>query len=242
MIYSRGGKGHENTARNSKVKFKRGGVKGKIEDYKFLTEEQVHEFLKVIEKDKNNANRFRDHCIVLCGFYFGLRIGEVHFLKRENFKWLDRNYADIPTLKQRKKPEDKGKPWPPTVRIPGVETFVVEYLKNYMKTQMSDEQEYLFVTSSIHKPISNNMVDRIFNTYAAKIKLSNVYSWHALRHGRGVHIWERFKDLLKVARMLRHKSLKSTEIYVHMSPSGREEFLSQLNESKNEKIKPLSRD
>jgi hypothetical protein len=56
-----------------------------------------------------------------------------------------------------------------------------------------------------------------------------VYSWHALRHGRGIYIWERFKDLVKVKDALGQKSLSAAEWYVNLSPAQREDALKVLD-------------
>lgn len=111
---------------------------------------------------------------------------------------------------------------------PAIEVEVIEYVKDYIKNHMKEDQNYLFETNA--GPISKSYVSRIFGHYVNKAGLSLIYSWHALRHGRGVFLWERFTDLVMVRDMLRQKSLSSAEVYVHMSPKRTEEIRNKLSQ------------
>jgi integrase/recombinase XerD len=198
----------------------RGSIKGKPEKYKFFTEEQIEQLLKAVEEDKDNPRRYRDHAALFCGFYFALRIKETSLLERDCLKWLEDNVVDIPTLKQRSKEVGPdGKKRAPWRRLPQIETIAIEYLTDYIKNKMPPNQKYLFVSRRPDRPIAARTLDNIFNTYRERAGLSINYSWHALRHARGVYLYERFKDLLLVKKMLRHTSIASTEIYAHLSPS-----------------------
>lgn len=44
-----------------------------------------------------------------------------------------------------------------------------------------------------------------------------IYNFHSWRHGYGTRIYLETKDLLLTSRMLRHRSTKPTERYVHMA-------------------------
>lgn len=47
----------------------------------------------------------------------------------------------------------------------------------------------------------------------------SIYNFHSWRHGYGTRIYQATKDLVFTSRMLRHRSVKPTERYVHMSQS-----------------------
>lgn len=49
------------------------------------------------------------------------------------------------------------------------------------------------------------------------VELPEVYNFHSWRHGYGTRIYIETKDLVLTSRMLRHRSTKPTERYVHMA-------------------------
>lgn len=111
---------------------------------------------------------------------------------------------------------------------PVIETPVIEYIKNYMK-RMPDDQEFFFLGRYENEPIDVRTARKFFKEYCVAAGLSKNYSFHALRHGRGVHIWERFKDLVMVRDMLRQKSVTSAEWYMRISPDRQEELREVLD-------------
>lgn len=108
---------------------------------------------------------------------------------------------------------------------PAVETKVLEFAQDYLKNQMRPDQFWLFESPSTDPKlrgkfhIATSYARRIFNTYVQAAGLDPEFSWHSLRHGRGVFVYERFNDVQQVREMLRQKSLGAAEIYIHMSPA-----------------------
>lgn len=51
----------------------------------------------------------------------------------------------------------------------------------------------------------------------ADCQVPEIYNVHSWRHGYGTRIYQQTKDLVLTQRMLRHRSTKPTERYVHMS-------------------------
>lgn len=126
---------------------------------------------------------------------------------------------------------------PPEKLAPVVERWVLDHVKNYMSTYMRGNQRWFFEGNyNDHTPLEDippicvSQLERIFSSYCKNAGLDSLYSWHALRHGRGVMIWERFHDLVMVRDMLGQKSLSSAEIYIQMSPSTRQQALDKLNQ------------
>ena len=64
-----------------------------------LSYDQVDQLLRTIANSEH-PNRVRDHAIVFLAYRFGLRCGEVGLLTRDNLKFIAREIANIPTLKQ----------------------------------------------------------------------------------------------------------------------------------------------
>lgn len=235
----------------------RGPVKDKPDEFKFLESTQLAAVLAAVQKDTDNPRQARDHAAIFLCYYLGLRLSECAWLERDCFKWIESGVIDAPTLKQLeprtrdesgkllpKKPRpwlrgDDGKLRPPRVRLRDVEHPVREYIAEYLR-EMPPEQRWLFVGRNNKKPISARMLDVIFNTYFAQAGLSKHFSTHACRHGRGVLIYERFKDPQYVKDMLRHSSLTSTEYYIRLSPGAREKHLVELDAAAL-KVKPLKR-
>lgn len=116
---------------------------------------------------------------------------------------------------------------PPETIPPAIERGVIEYVQDYIQTQMRPDQEWLF-EGHPEEHLSTTHVRNIFNFYLMKSGLKSIYSWHALRHGRGVLLWDRFHDLGLVKEMLGHKSIKSSEFYIHVSPQRSEEVRAAL--------------
>jgi site-specific recombinase XerD len=115
---------------------------------------------------------------------------------------------------------------PPEKEPPVVEPFVLEYAAEYLAT-LPKGQRWLFEgQKGMH--LSNQQLSRIFGHYVISAGLSNKYSWHSLRHGRGLLIWETFKDHVMLRDSLRQKSLSAAEFYMHLSPARRAEYADKL--------------
>lgn len=96
---------------------------------------------------------------------------------------------------------------------------------------MQPAQRWLFPTGP-ERHIHPETLRKIFAHYVLKSGLDPAYSWHSLRHGRGVVVFERFEDSVMVRDMLRQKSLSSAEMYMHLSPKRAEALRLQLESEK----------
>lgn len=123
---------------------------------------------------------------------------------------------------------------PPEKQLPAVERQVLQYVKDYLET-LPDDQEYMFCPrGDHHRHIAARTLHSVFITYASKAGLDKRYSWHALRHGRGVAIWSLGKNLKLVQNMLRHKSMMTSERYVHLDPKEKGKMVDDLSEAYEE--------
>lgn len=116
---------------------------------------------------------------------------------------------------------------PPEKSPPVVETKVLEYVRIYLQGMRPDQRWLLESTPGEH--ISESHMHRVFNHYVLAAKLDPAYSFHALRHGRGVRIYEKFEDFVMVRDMLRQKSISSTEWYMHLSPQRKQKLRDALD-------------
>jgi hypothetical protein len=117
---------------------------------------------------------------------------------------------------------------PPEQSPPVVESAVLGYLQDYLDTLRPD-QEWFF-ESRPGERLHPVMLRRIFCFYAKQAGLNEKYSWHALRHGRGVFINDKFDDLVMVRDSLRQKSLSAAEFYVNLSPKKQARYQKELDE------------
>lgn len=115
---------------------------------------------------------------------------------------------------------------PPEIIPTVIESPVIEYCRKYIKA-LPHDQEWLF-TSQFQRRMSTGMARCVFNTYASLAGIDSIYSWHALRHGRGVMLWEASKDLELVRSGLRQKSISTAQIYTHLSPASRKQYADKL--------------
>lgn len=127
---------------------------------------------------------------------------------------------------------------PPLQIPPVVETRVIEYAQDYMDNVMRPDQRWLF--EGQHAPddapadiphMTTRSLNRIFSYWCREAGLSPLYSWHSLRHARGVYLYERFGDLDMVKKMLRQKHIATAEIYIDMSPARQDKLRNALDES-----------
>lgn len=117
---------------------------------------------------------------------------------------------------------------PPERSPPVVESRVKDYLKVYLAESMRPDQRWL-IEGHKGEHLSTRMLEVVFGHYVMAAGLDPVYSYHSLRHGRGVMIYERFNDPVMLRDMLRQKSLGATEFYMHLSPAQQQKYLSVLD-------------
>jgi site-specific recombinase XerD len=137
-------------------------------------------------------------------------------------------------------PNPKGKTTTGVVeREQGViEETVIKFIADYLESHMRPDQQWLF-ESAKGRHLSNSHASRIFGTYCRRAGLSAKYSFHALRHGRGVKLWRESRDLALVAEGLRHRSMQSSQRYVHLDPEERDEYRKRLGARAFDPLKDL---
>lgn len=198
-------------------------IKG--EAFKFLTAKQVNAVLAAIWADRESSLRERNHCAIFCGFYIGLRAGEAAILEPRHFDHLRQGIILVPTLKQKKK---RKTDLPPEIKVTDVEPEVADYIQQYL--QKFGGQPWMFCNGhDCQRHVSAWSLNQMFATYADAAGLPPEFSWHALRHGRGMTVWAATKDMKAVQAALRHKSIAMAEKYSHMDPEKQQERITNLS-------------
>lgn len=112
-----------------------------------------------------------------------------------------------------------------------LEEATIAYILDYIKDHMRPDQRWFFEgrRKGYHVSVSN--LSRIFNTFAQRAGLSNKYSWHSLRHGRGVTLYSHTHEVEAVREGLRHKHLKTAEIYIGLDAELKGQYKKTLNKA-----------
>jgi len=118
---------------------------------------------------------------------------------------------------------------PPEKSPPVVESAVIAYVQKYLSECMRPDQQWLF-EGAPGRHLHRDSLRAILNHYLMAAGLCSKYSWHALRHGRGVLVYDKFDDLVMVRDSLRQKSLSAAEFYVNLSPKKQAAYRSALDD------------
>jgi site-specific recombinase XerD len=93
--------------------------------------------------------------------------------------------------------------------------IIVQALQRYWKEHQP--REWLFEGQEAGKPYSIRSAEHVFQTAARRAGISKDVSIHSLRHAFATHMLEHGTDLRYIQDLLGHESIKTTEIYTHVS-------------------------
>ena len=88
---------------------------------------------------------------------------------------------------------------------------------------------WLFPGQDPQRPISTRSVRLVCRQAAKKAKLAKRVSPHTLRHSFATHLLEDGVDLRTIQVLLGHRDLKTTTVYLHVSPTAAASTLSPLD-------------
>ena len=172
---------------------------------KFLNDIELARLLSAPERVRGKtAKRFitRDKLILTILSYTGLRKSELL-----NLNWDDINLGlKYLTVKNTKNRIDRSIP---------LHSRVSNLLDTYLSQRLPLESEAIFVGKKGTR-LSKNSLDRLFKKY---LKLSNLshkgYTIHSMRHTFATRLLNKNASLVKIKNLMGHKSIESTEIYLH---------------------------
>lgn len=127
--------------------------------------------------------------------------------------------------------------------VPYIEEETIQFVVDYMKAMRPDQKFFFESPKFKNKDASGDQAAtparhlsvvtacRIMYTFLARAGLSNKFSFHAFRHGRGKRIFSVMKDFKSVMENLRHDSIKMSARYAAIDEDMKEEAKKKLKRS-----------
>ena len=171
-----------------------------------LTPVQAADLLDSIGGDK--PLDLRDRALFELVYSSGLRCQEV----------LDLRMRDVNMGSREMRVKGKGR----KVRVIPVGEVALEALERYVlegRSRLIDDPErddHVFL-SRTGRPLSSSDVQRRLARYLARAGAPRGTSPHTLRHSFATHLLEGGADLRVIQEMLGHSSLRTTQVYTHVS-------------------------
>jgi site-specific recombinase XerD len=171
-----------------------------------LTPEQVDGLLESMKA--TNALEMRDRALFELIYSSGLRCQEA----------LDLQVRDISFSSCEVRAKGKGR----KVRVVPVGALALGALERYLRegrTRLvaNGSQEERVFLSRTGRPLSSSDVQRRLARYLAQAGIPAGTSPHTLRHSFATHLLEGGADLRSIQELLGHSSLRTTQVYAHVS-------------------------
>jgi integrase/recombinase XerC len=171
-----------------------------------LTPAQAGDLLDSMAGDK--PLDLRDRALFELVYSSGLRCQEV----------LDLRMRDVNLGSREVRVKGKGR----KVRVIPVGEVALEALERYVLEGRSrllkdpEQNDHVFISRS-GRPLSSSDVQRRLARYLARAGAPRGTSPHTLRHSFATHLLEGGADLRVIQEMLGHSSLRTTQVYTHVS-------------------------
>jgi site-specific recombinase XerD len=173
---------------------------------RMLSQREIRLLFKQVENPKHLL------ALQLC-YGMGLRVSEVVQLKLEHINSKERQVL----IKSAKGKKDRYVPLPDSV-LPLMRKY---YL-------MFKPKEYL-LEGQFGGAYSKMSVQTVFRNAMQKAKIYKKIGVHGLRHSYATHLLEQGADIRFVQELLGHNSIKTTQIYTHISDQSKRKIPSPLD-------------
>jgi len=167
---------------------------------KYLEREDIKALIKAAEEEKDKERRKRDKLIVLLLYTTGMRVSEL-----VNIKVGDVDLERL-SIRIRGKGAKEREVFFSKVLLPLLEEFVGG----------RKPSEPLFKGRN-GKPIHYVTIERILRRLARRAGIERKVTPHVLRHSFATHSLMRGMDVREIQELLGHASLKTTQVYTHVS-------------------------
>jgi site-specific recombinase XerD len=107
---------------------------------------------------------------------------------------------------------------------------LLERLRRYWKVDRPRSEQRLLFVSAKGTTIDDTTLQKTFSAACADAKLVRHATIHTLRHSYATHLVEAGISLRTVQDILGHSSLRTTEVYMHVTVPGRERVHEVVNQ------------
>lgn len=185
---------------------------------KFLPEVlSAEEVMKLIDSTTN----FRNRLLLMTAYAGGLRLEELVSLKVGH---IDSKRMII-RIVQGKGQKD---------RYTTLSKILLEELKQYWRIYRP--HKWLFYVKEPEKQMSKSTVQKIFTNAKKKAGIKRGRGIHTLRHCFATHMLEAGYDIRRIQKMMGHKSVSTTMIYLHVSRESVSSITSPLDMHYNNSV------
>jgi integrase/recombinase XerD len=163
--------------------------------------------------------------IIMLAYASGLRVGEVVRLRVEDFD----GERGLIHVREAKGKRDRFTVLPDSLR---------GQLYTYWKQYGLGKNGWLFPSESREYHLSERSIQSVIQRIVKKVGIKKHVGMHTLRHSFATHLLEHGTDLRYIQELLGHQSIKTTEIYTHVSKREIGRIHSPLDflENKNEHL------
>ena len=161
-----------------------------------------NDLLDIIDEATRDSDGVRDRLIIEMLYATGVRVSELVNIK----------YDDIDFNNRRIRVLGKGN----KERIVYYGEYAEDVLKEYIATHDRNRENYLFTNSKGDKITDRGIryiIDKIMSRLAVKVHVTP----HVLRHTFATDMLNNGCDIKVVQELLGHSSLKTTEVYTHVT-------------------------
>ena len=161
-----------------------------------------NDLLEIIHESSNDSDGIRDKLIIEMLYATGVRVSELVNMKYED---IDYNNKRIRVLGKGNKE-----------RIVYFGDYAYDALKEYTSTHEKNANGYVFTNSKGTK-LSDRGVRFIIDKIMSKLSVKVHVTPHVLRHTFATDMLNNGCDIKVVQELLGHSSLKTTEVYTHVT-------------------------
>jgi integrase/recombinase XerD len=158
------------------------------------------EIEKILLAEKNIKHRL----ILMIAYACGLRLSELRLLKPEDID-LDRK---VVWIRHGKGAKDRGVMLDEAIK-PEIAAFL----------NAGRGRTYLFEGYVPGKPLTAATISKIYQHACEKARIQPKGGIHTLRHSFATHLMDHGTDIRYIQELLGHSSIKTTEIYTHVTSS-----------------------
>jgi len=191
-----------------------------------------HKLPDVLNEDEvlrifNSVSNLKHRTMLMLAYASGLRVSELIRLRVEDIDG-QRNLIHIRDAKGKK---DRYTVFPQSLRA---------QLVAYWKTYKLGTNGWLFPGDTTGKHLAARSIQAVLGRAIRSSGITKLVSMHTLRHSFATHLLEHGTDLRYIQALLGHQSVRTTEVYTHISSKGIGQVRSPLDflKMKDEHILP----